>query len=148
MAFGPTIRVDGAQELSRAFRNAGRGKELTAAHRRVAKLVESRTRDGSASGTPQQAKAAKAWAARASAVGAQIGIRNSATVPFGIGAFMGSLAYRQFPAWVGDSWDLLAGSGPYVLRDVFGRNLDEIEDTYLREIAQSLAEAGFPMEIN
>ena len=116
-----TYRVEGVDELRRSLKAVDGGvKQLRKANKDVAKAVEGRSRSRSGSGTAQQAKAAKALLGTGEASRAVLKIRNLGSVPFGIGAFMGALAWKQFPPWVGNNWTLgQPGEGPYVLRDVF-----------------------------
>ncbi len=141
-------RVEGIRELRTALREVDGGvKELRKANRSVAKEAEARSRSDAHSGTRQQAAAAKAILGAGLATEAVLKIRNLAGVPFGIGAFMGALAWKQFPPWVGNSWTLgNPGEGPYVIRDVFARDGDEILDPYLEELADLFTRAGLPPE--
>ena len=67
-------------------------------------------------------------------------IRNMASMPFGIGSFMGSVRYKQFPEWVGNTWNLEAGQGPYVIAPTIASNLDEIMDIFI-DMLQVAAES-------
>lgn len=140
----PAVRVEGATELARAFRQvAGSTRDLSAAHRRIGREVVNIVRsEGGA--TRQQSAAMRSIIGRGNARAAEVGLRNMASVPFGIGAFMGSLAYPQFPAWVGNSWSLIDGEGPYVFRDAFKRlsTQEAIEAAFLDEIEAVLQKAG------
>lgn len=146
---GGAIQVDGLNETRKAFRDAGgKTRDLSAAHRKVARLATERTKARAATGTRQQAAAAKALIGRGSASGADIAVRNTAAVPFGAGAFFGALRWQQFPAWVGNTWDLESGSGPYVIRDVLNdrTNLDDFQDTFLEEFGSALAAIGLDLD--
>lgn len=140
-------RVEGVVELRKALKDVEGGvKSLRQANRGVAKLVEAGTRKRAVSGTPQQAKAAKAILGAAESTAAVIKIRNLNAVPFGIGAFMGALAWKQFPPWVGANWTLgKPGEGPYVLRDAVSQDGPEIVDQYLKELADLFASADLPL---
>ena len=142
-------RVEGVDELRRSLKAVDGGvKQLRKANKDVAKAVEGRSRSRSGSGTAQQAKAAKALLGTGEASRAVIKIRNLGSVPFGIGAFMGALAWKQFPPWVGNNWTLgQPGEGPYVLRDVFDKDFDEaIIDPYLKELQNLFAAAQIPLD--
>jgi hypothetical protein len=148
MPFGPAVVVENEADVRRMFKAlGGAGKELSKANRKVAKKVETGTRGRAGSGSAQESSAAKALAARATQSAAELAIRNSASVPYGVGAFMGALRYPQFPKWVGSSWDLAAGTGPYAISDYFGGGgVDEVKDEYVKQIAEVLAGAGLIME--
>lgn len=139
------VEVDGLKELRRAFRAAeGKTKDLSAAHRKVAMLAAERVRARAVSGTRQQAAAAKAITGRGAASGADLAVRNTASVPFGKGAFFGALRWQQFPAWIGNSWSVGDGDGPYVIRDVLSdkRNLDEFAEMFLDDFAEAFRAVG------
>lgn len=135
------VDVRGVRELRTTLRQMkveGSNRALRRAHKDVAKLVEGRSRG---TGTAQQVKAAKAILGKGQTDTALLAIRNLGRVPFGIGAFMGSIQYGQFPAWVGNDWDLEAGEGPYVIAEIIasGRSdiIDEFEDQ-MKRAARSL----------
>jgi hypothetical protein len=154
------VEVHGARELRTALRRMnveGANKALRQTHQKVAKFVEGRTRG---KGTPQQQAAARALLGKGSQKSADLKIRNLASVPFGIAAFMGaqgrfgwysakrysSSAARQFPDWVGNNWNLEAGIGPYVIADQIKRDRQEILDTYLEELAATADALGLQFQ--
>jgi hypothetical protein len=160
MASRTAIEIHGARELRTAMRRMkveGAGKALRATHQKVAKLVENKSRG---KGTPQQQAAARALLGKGSQKSADLKIRNLASVPFGIAAFMGAERQtgwyglsrynnstgRQFPEWVGNNWDLEAGIGPYVIADQIKANKQEILDTYLEELANAAAGLGLQFQ--
>jgi hypothetical protein len=145
---GPAVRVEGAKELSRAFRKAtGTTRNLSRAHREVGRLVADRSKDRAASSAPQQRKAAAALLGKGTSREAQLSIRNTGRLPFGIGAFMGALQYRQFPAWVGNSWDIAVAGGPYVIGEAVRANMVEIVDEFERNLGHAIREAGLDARI-
>lgn len=146
---GGAIEVEGLRELRSAFRAAeGKTKDLSAAHRRVAQLAAERARAAAATGTRQQAAAARVIVGRGVASGADLAVRNTASVPFGKGAFFGALRWHQFPQWVGNSWSIESGTGPYVITGVLtnARNLDEFQDLFLEEFSAAFAAVGLDLE--
>lgn len=139
------VEVDGLKEARRAFRDAeGKTRDLSAAHRRVAQAAAERVRARASSGTRQQAAAAKVIKGRGSASGADLAVSNTSGVPFGKGAFFGSLRWQQFPMWVGNTWDIEAGDGPYIIRDVLSdrSNIEDFQDKFLEEFGSALAAVG------
>ncbi len=145
---GVAFDIEGANEVRRAFRRAaGNTKDLRAAHKRVAKVVEQSSKSRAKSATRQQARAQKALLGKATAKSADLAIRNMASMPFGLGAFLGAKRYRQFPDWVGNRWDLLAGIGPYVIAEAIRDDRDEILTTFEEEIGAALRAAGLDVEI-
>jgi hypothetical protein len=142
----PHIEVDGLAEVRRALKAAkGSTKDLRQAHRRVAKVAETGSRRDARSGIPQQRRAAKVLLAKGSTQGADLAIRNTSAVPFGLGAFLGG--HRpQFPPWVGNRWDVLAGDGPYVIAEAIQRDRDDILAAFDEEMGQLLEAAGLPVE--
>lgn len=143
------VEVDGLKEARRAFRDAeGQTRDLSAAHRRVAQAAAERIRARAATGTRQQAAAAKVIKGRGTASGADVAVTNTAAVPFGKGAFFGSLRWKQFPAWVGNTWDIESGDGPFVIRDVLSNpaEFEQLSLMFLEEFAAALATAGLTIE--
>ena len=61
-----------------------------------------------------------------------------------VGAFFGSLRWQQFPMWVGNTWDIEAGDGPYIIRDVLSdrSNIEDFQDKFLEEFGSALAAVG------
>lgn len=150
------IEVHGARELRTAMRRMnveGAGKALRETHKKVAKLVEAKSRG---KGDSQQQKAAKALLGKGSQKSADVAIRNLASVPYGLGAFLGAQgrfgwysakrysnsSARQFPDWVGNNWDLFNGIGPYVIAEQIQANRQDILDTYLDELALAAEALG------
>lgn len=147
----PAVQIEGATELRKQFKQlGGKTKDLSAVNRKIARSATELVKARSSLGTRQQASAAKSFIGRGTSKAAEIGIRNTASMPYGLGAFMGSIRWKQFPAWVGNSWELGSGDGPYVLRDVFGDSskLEEISDEFLREFAELASSVGLDLDIN
>ena len=143
----PAIRVEGARELARAFRKAtGSSRELSRAHREVGRLATDKSKHAAISARPQQQRAAAALLGKGTAKEASIAVRNTGRVPFGIGAFMGALQYRQFPPWVGNSWDITAGEGPYVIAEAVAAAMPEIVEEFEWAIGHAIRQAGLEVE--
>lgn len=127
---GAAIRVEGLADVRRSLKAAGaKSSDLSKAHRRVAKLVESESRQRAPGGTPQQRAAAKVLLGRGTSREARLAIRNTTRIPFGKGAFLGGKR-PQFDRWVGNNWDVLAGRGPYVIADAMRRRQTDIVDEF------------------
>lgn len=145
----PALRVHGLDETRRSLRRAGLvevPKGIRGAHKVVAKLVEAGSRREAGSGTRQQQAAAKALLGKGTTAEAVLAIRNTSSVPFGKGAFLGAIAWQQFPPWVGNSWNLEAGDGPYVIAEAIRDDLDEIEETFIDELRRAFEAAGLEWE--
>lgn len=141
----PAIRVEGLDETRKALRKAGSvgvNKAVRGAHKDTAKLVEAKSRARAGSGTRQQASAAKSMLGKGTVREAVLAMRNTASVPYGIGAYMGAKAYPWFETWVGNDWDLAAGEGPYVIAEAIASNLDEILGLFETEIDAAFESAG------
>jgi hypothetical protein len=141
----PAIRVEGLDDTRRALRRAGATsatKAIRAAHKTTAKLVEGESRSKASGATRQQARAARSMLGKGTVKAAALALRNTGSIPYGIGAYMGSKAYAQFPDWVGNAWDLAAGEGPYVVAEAISENLDEILDLFETEIRDAIESAG------
>lgn len=142
MGVEPAFVTEGIVELRAQLREvAGTDKDLRTAHRRVSKVVESASRSRSGGGTRQQARAASTLLGKGSATGADLAMRNTSRVPFGLGAFLGGKR-AQFPEWVGARWDVLAGGGPYVIGDAIRAERQAIETTFADEVLAVIAQAG------
>lgn len=127
---GPLIQVEGIADVRRSLKAAGaKSSDLSKAHRRVAKLVEGESRAQAPSGTRQQAAAAKALLGQGTTKEAQLAIRNTKRIPFGKGAFLGGKR-PQFEDWVGTSWDVMSGDGPYVIAEAMRDRRDDILDEF------------------
>lgn len=145
----PAIRVEGLREVRRNLRQAGdreTPKQVRAAHKDAAKVAEGKSRGRASSSEPQQQRAAAALLGKGTPAAAVLAIRNTGAVPFGVGAFMGAKQFRQFPAWVGNAWDLEAGVGPYVVAEAIRDGLEEITDTYLEALRRAFRDAGLEWE--
>lgn len=144
MPFGPVIQVENEAQVRRTFKAlGGAGKDLTKANRQVAKLVQTLSRsEASGSSDPEQSSAVAAISARATQSAAQLQI-SSASVPWALGAFMGSKQYPQFLPWIGNNWDLAQGTGPYSIRFAFGGSgIEAIKTAYEKTIGDTLRAAG------
>lgn len=137
-----SITVEGLAELRAALHGADKAHleaSLRTAHDHVADDILAKIR--AATGTRQQEAAIAAVVGGGTATGAEIGV--AGTVPFGLGAYLGALGYRQFPAWVGDSWDAETGAGgPYVVGPAVAASVPDIVDAQQRAIAEALTAAG------
>lgn len=141
MASRVAVDVDGAKQLAQAFRQmAGPGarKGLRSAHVETSRFVT--TKSKASPDTAQQQRASRALLGKGTQDSGYVAIRNMASMPFGIGAYIGAKRYKQFPDWVGNTWNLEAGQGPYVIAPVIGSNMEEIKDIFL-DMLQVAAEA-------
>lgn len=143
----PALRVEGARELSRAFRQAtGTTRDLSRAYREVGRLATDRSKREAINAAPQQRKAAAALLGKGTSTQASVAVRNTGRIPFGLGAFMGALQYRQFPPWVGNSWDIMAGGGPYVIGEAVRGAMPEIVDEFEWAIGHAIRQAGLDVD--
>ena len=155
-----SIDIYGARELRQKMRQMGvegQKEALKDAHENVADLVRGRSQHR---GTRQQVRAAQAMIADGTTTMARIRIKNTPTVPFAIGAFMGGKGRfgwygkrryresldRQFAPWVGNNWNLEAGIGPYVIADVVQENRDDIVQAFIDEMKAAALRLGLDWE--
>ncbi len=89
----------------------------------------------------QQAKASGAIVGAAESRAAKIAVRNSP--PFAQGAFFGALQYPQFPAWVGNSWEVGGSGGPYAVNPAIRDSMQDIIDGY-GDAFEAAASRAFP----
>jgi|DEB19_MinimDraft_2_1074335.scaffolds.fasta_scaffold02554_1 hypothetical protein len=111
-------------------------KELRQAHKKTAKEAERWIRDAAKAGTPQQRHMANAIKGNATSTQARIatapGPKGSKTAG-ARGAFYGSKKFRQFPAWVGNSWrPAVRGQGPQPHNDVLADKKPETETIFMK----------------
>lgn len=139
----PAVRVEGLTEVRSALkRAAGTTRELSKAHRKVAKLVEGESKAQAPRGTRQQARAAQVLLGKGTVREATLAIRNTKRVPFGKGAFLGGKRPQFPPPWVGNNWNVLEGSGPYVIRDAMRSRRTDILDSFEENVLDALRAAG------
>lgn len=125
---GVEVRFEGFDEFRRLLRAAEGNWDgaLREANRQIAQGVAGKARG--ATETRQQAKAAGAITGRGDRRGAAVGVNRSPA--FAHGAFYGALQYSQFPAWVGNSWEVGGAGGPYAINPTIRDNLGDIVDAY------------------
>lgn len=146
------VFVRGLDEFRRDLKRFDKalGKELRQAHLRVAKFVAGRAQ----SAAPGRAK--EAIAPKATQKAAQIrltaGRRGDALAVFlGMRRRSGWYAagrYKdsdgsQFEPWIGNSWDIGQGTGPYYVGPAINNSIDAVIELYFDEI-EKLAKAAFP----
>ena len=154
------VEVQGAKEFRRALKEADAAwpKELAKLHRQIAVKVAARAASNVA-GLPsaQQRKAAGNVRGRGSAAAARIAVVPSASVPWAKAAIWGSkgrsgwyaapkyagLSGRQFPAWVGSSWQAGGPGGPYGVNAAVRSEAPWIEAKYLSGVDE-LYHRAFP----
>lgn len=135
------VRLEGFKEFQRALNQAGDGwgRYLRATHRAIADHVADKAKG--MTDNAQQAKAAGAIVGAAESRAAKIAVRNSP--PFAQGAFFGALQYKQFPAWVGNSWEVGGAGGPYAVNPAIRESKDDIVEAFGDAFEKAAARA-FP----
>lgn len=125
---GQMVRFEGFDEFRRLLRQAEGNWDgaLRESNRQIAQGIAAKARG--ATETAQQAAAAGAITGRGDRRGAAIGVNRSPA--FAQGAFYGALQYPQFPAWVGNSWDVGGSGGPAAINPTIRDNLGEIVEAY------------------
>lgn len=125
---GQMVRFEGFDEFRRLLRQAEGNWDgaLRESNRQIAQGIAAKARG--ATETAQQAAAAGAITGRGDRRGAAIGVNRSPA--FAQGAFYGALQYPQFPAWVGNSWDVGGSGGPAAINPTIRDNLTEIVEAY------------------
>lgn len=125
---GQMVRFEGFKEFRRLLRQAEGNWDgaLRESNRQIAQGIATKARG--ATETAQQARAAGAITGRGDRMGAAIGV--NARPAFAQGAFYGALQYPQFPAWVGNSWDVGGSGGPAAINPTIRDNLGEIVEAY------------------
>tara|TARA_R110000822_G_scaffold74154_4_gene178267 strand:+ start:164 stop:682 length:519 start_codon:yes stop_codon:yes gene_type:complete len=156
------LSVQGLPSFRKALKELGPEwpKQLTQAHRDIAKIAERVSQSEARSMGGVFAKAAPAIRGTGNARNAKVGVKPSKSARAGTAmanvAFWGALkrtgdnragrrnGKRQHPIWVGDSWDAaVAGQGPYAINTSLARHMDDIQDAYMAALDR-LASAAFP----
>ncbi len=138
---GVAVEIQGLREFRSGLRKAGYGwpRVLAKVNRDIAKFVEGKAQGQTM--TRQQAKASSAISGRGTQRESKIVIGGSP--PFALGAFMGALRYRQFPTWVGNSWEVGGPGGPFAVNPAIRENKDDIVDAY-GDAFELIATKAFP----
>lgn len=156
------LTVQGIKEFRRALKELGPEwpKQLSRAHRDIAKIAERVSQSEARRMGGVQGKAAGAIRGSGNARNAKVSIKPSRSARSDTAmanvAFWGAIkrtgdnragrrnGKRQHPIWVGDNWDAaVAGQGPYAINTALARNIDDITDAYLAAIDR-LSAAAFP----
>ena len=132
--------------------------ELAKVHKQVGERTAEWARYGAAGGgTRQQQTAIDRIKGRGDATKATIGVSAGGGTPYALGAFYGgkkrtgwfggdryvASTSRQFPVWVGASWEAGGPGGPYFVNAAIRDNIDDILDFYRKGI-DKLASRAFP----
>lgn len=147
MPFEPGVEIKNLVEVRAVLKAAGTvgtDKALRQAHKEIAKFVEGKSRAAAAGGSAQQSKASSALLGKGQPLSAVLSIRNTAGVPFGIGSFIGSKQYPQFPQWLGNQYEV--GEGSYIVGPTIEENLPEIQDLYTTAMRGTFAALGLEMD--
>lgn len=144
------VKVDGLDDFRRDLRRVDDDEAMTKANKRVADLLEARTK---AASPPHVARAISGSGGRLAAelvVGpspphALVGVMGAKrrTGWYSLPPYRESTG-RQFPPWVGTSWDPgERGGAPYHLGPVINASVDDVADIYADEFEQA-ARRAFP----
>ena len=125
---GFALRFEGFDEFRRLLRAAGDDWDgaVREANRQIGEGVAGKARGATTSA--QQAKAAGAITGRGDRRGAAVAVTRDPK--FAQGAFYGALQYPQFPAWVGNSWEVGGSGGPYAINPTIRDSMSDIIDAY------------------
>jgi hypothetical protein len=159
------LTIEGLPAFRKALKQLGPEwpKELTRAHRDIAKIAERVSQAEARRMGGVHAKAAGAIRGTGNMRNAKVGVKPSRSKRAGTAmanvAFWGALkrtghpnfvsggeksGKRQHPIWVGDTWDAaVAGQGPYAINTALARHMDDIQDAYMAALDR-LASAAFP----
>lgn len=132
------IVTDDHRKRAKSGSAKGRGSRSGRRSRRQPAYSRSRARTG----TAQMRKMALGVKPAATGEGGRINFTNTASKPFTLGAFFGSKNNR-FPPWVGASWDLNRGTGPYLLPEAIAATRDEVGAAVIDAVDQAMSKA-FP----
>lgn len=133
-----TVRVSGMRELNKALREVSKETqgELKEASRGVAEFVASDSRSAAQSLGGVAAKTAPSISPVGGVKGAGVAL-GGARFPFAGGAEFGSVRFKQFKPWRGNS----SGAGYFVYPSI-RRNAERIEDEFTAAVEALLKRAG------
>lgn len=132
-------------------------QELAGAHKLVGERAADWARFSAAGGTRQQATAIDRIKGRGFPTHATIGVYNAGVTQYALGAFYGAkrrfgwyadaVKYggrdadrrKQFPAWVGNSWEPAGDGGPYHVNSSLRDHIEDIQKFYW-DVFDKLAE--------
>lgn len=160
---GDPIRVEGADEMARALREASveTRMEVRRANQRIGKKVEGWAKQEARAGTRMQAAAARSLLGGSTNDYAFVRVTRNAKTPFALAAFWGvrgrrgwyaAQKYRsstkpQFSPWVGNSgWKWGGTGGPYAINDALRKRQDDIVDLYRVAIEDAFAASGLELD--
>lgn len=115
-------------------------KRLAKVNKEAADIVASDARDRAGGEGPQESRMAGAVKAAATTGAVAINISNTSSYPYALAAFLGTKkrtgwyaddryadsAGRQFPDWVGASWEPGGTGGPKPIQEAIRTNLDRV----------------------
>lgn len=154
------VEVVGLKEFLRKLREADDrwAPELKAAHRKVAdRAVDWAQFSAIGSGTRQQQQASDRIKGRGFPDRATIGVYNAGLTQYALGAFYGGskrhgwfsdfkynhVKKRQFPEWVGQTWEVGGDGGPYHINSSLRDHMDDILD-FFTEVIDETVKQPFP----
>ena len=132
------IVTDDHRQRAKAGSVKGRGARTGRRARRKPAYTKTQAKQG----TAQMRKMALGVKPAATSEGGRINFTNTASKPYVLGAFFGSKNNR-FPPWVGGSWDLNRGTGPYLLPDAIAATRAQVGEAVIDAVDQALSKA-FP----
>lgn len=106
-------------------------QELRRSHGALARMTRGWLRAAALSATPQQRHMAGGIGSSANSTSASVTMRNTARAPGAMGAFLGSLRYRQFPPPIAPGWKVGGPGGPMVVNPTLRRRERDIDDLFI-----------------
>jgi hypothetical protein len=159
---GDPIRVEGADEMARALRDAGveTRRQVRNANQKIGKRFEGWAKTEARAGSRMQSAASRAILGGSTNDYAFVRITRSNKVPFALAAFWGVKGRRgwyaaeryrssgkdQFPAWVGTGWKWGGTGGPYAINDTIRKRTDDVVDIYRDSIEEAFRDADLPLD--
>jgi hypothetical protein len=150
-AAGGTVFIRGLDEFRRELKRLDKtlGKELRQVHLRISQMVAPRVQaaaPGRAKGAispkaTQKAAQLLVTSGRGDALAVFLGMTRRSGW-YAKGRYSESSG-RQFRPWVGNTWEIGSGGGPYYIGPVLRSSLDDIAELAFDEI-EKLAKGAFP----
>lgn len=144
---GIAYEVRGLRELRAGLKEADAKlpRELTRAHREAAQKIAADGANRLSGRSRLAALAADAVKGKGTALTSKITLDGNDGLAGEVilGAALGALRWPQFPAWIGQDWNVGDPGGPYGVGDAIAEGVDDLVRTYDDTLAR-LTAVAFP----
>lgn len=141
----PAVVVKGLKEFRTALAALDKQwvGELRRANLQAAQVVAVEAQSEAQGMGSVQAKAAPAIKAAGEQTRSKINVQGGGAYPYALGAFYGAKRFKQFPPWVGNTWEPGGPGGPYAINPAIRSTETEWTDVFA-QLIDRIARAAFP----